>query len=62
MPVGGEHACDRSVEEVDRLPFLGFVRVTVESSARMGATTSDATRSAVCLVAPWEEALLAATA
>jgi hypothetical protein len=47
---------------VDRLPLLGFVRVTVESSARMGATTSDATQSAVYLVAPWEEALLAASA
>jgi hypothetical protein len=47
---------------VDRLPLLGFVRVTVESSARMGATTSDATRSAIYLVAPWEEALLVAAA
>jgi hypothetical protein len=49
-------------EEVDRLPFLGFVRVTVESSARMGATTSDATMSATYLVAPWKELLLAIAA
>ena len=45
-------------EQIDRLPFLGLVRVGVESSAFLGATTDTASDSAVFLVAPWKEALV----
>ena len=46
--------------QVDRLPFLGLVRVGVESSARLGATSSEASASATYLVAPWKETLVLA--
>jgi hypothetical protein len=46
--------------QVDRLPVLGLVRIGVESSARLGASRSDASASATYLVAPWKETLVLA--
>jgi hypothetical protein len=45
-------------EEIDRLPFLGLVRVGVESSAFLGASRDVTGDTAVYLVAPWKETLL----
>jgi hypothetical protein len=45
-------------EEIDRLPFLGLVRVSVESTAYLGASRDEASQAAVYLVAPWKETLL----
>jgi hypothetical protein len=45
-------------EEIDRLPFVGLVRVGVESTAFLGASRDVAGDTAVYLVAPWKETLL----
>jgi hypothetical protein len=45
-------------EEIDRLPFIGLVRVSVDSTAYLGASRDEASESAVYLVAPWKETLL----
>jgi len=45
-------------EEIDRLPFLGLVRVSVESTAFLGATRDEASDSATYLIAPWKGTLL----
>jgi hypothetical protein len=45
-------------EEIDRLPFIGLVRVSVDSTAFLGASRDEASESAVYLVAPWKETLL----
>jgi hypothetical protein len=47
-----------SGEEIDRLPWFGLVRIGVDSAARMGATISEASATAVYLVAPWKEAVV----
>ena len=47
-------------EDIDRLPFLGLVRVSATSTAFLGATSDEASATAVYLVAPWKEALLIA--
>jgi hypothetical protein len=45
-------------EDIDRLPFIGLVRVSVDSTAYLGASRDEASESAVYLVAPWKETLL----
>jgi hypothetical protein len=45
-------------EAIDRLPFLRLVRVSVTSTAFLGATRDEASASAVHLIAPWKETLL----
>jgi len=45
-------------EQIDRMPFLGLVRVGVASSAFLGATRDEVSDSVVYLVAPWKETLL----
>jgi hypothetical protein len=47
-------------EEIDRLPFLGLVRISASSTAFLGAALDEASATAVHLVAPWKEALLIA--
>lgn len=45
-------------EDIDRLPFIGLVRVSVDSTAFLGASRDEASQTAVYLVAPWKETLL----
>lgn len=45
-------------DEVDRLPFLGLVRITAEATGHLGASRDEARVSRTYLVAPWKEALV----
>jgi hypothetical protein len=46
------------VEDIDRLPFLGLVRISATSTAFLGAASHEASATAVHLIAPWKEGLL----
>jgi hypothetical protein len=46
------------VEDIDRLPFFGLVRISATSTAFLGAASHEASATAVHLIAPWKEGLV----
>jgi len=45
-------------EDIDRLPLFGLVRISATSTAFLGASSHQASATAVHLIAPWKESLL----
>ena len=46
------------VEDIDRLPSFGLVRISATSTAFLGAASHEASATAVHLIAPWKEGLV----